>query len=199
MNQWDDRFRSEQYLYGEEVNVFVKEQFKNGSGKVGCFAEGEGRNAVYLARLGYDVTAYDYSIEGLKKAEQLATKYGVNITTNLKDLTIRNAVAPNQFDAAVLVFGHVNEKYQSIFFSNLIQSVKPGGYIVFEVYSKAQIEYKTGGPGDLSMLYDLEDVKAYCNENDVKIIDLAEREVFRHEGDKHYGKSSVIQGVIRKC
>lgn len=198
MNHWDKKFQADGYLYGEEANEFVKEQFESGSGKIGCFAEGEGRNAVYLAGLGYDVTAYDYAVEGLKKTELLAEKYGVKVTPVLKDLTKVEAVERQQFDATVMIFGHVIEEDQETLFNNLIQSVKQGGRIVFEVYATAQIDYGTGGPKDVAMLYDIEAVKNYCLGNNVSIIDLAEREVVRHEGDKHNGKCRVVQGVIEK-
>lgn len=80
----------------------------------------------------------------------------------------------------------------------MIQSVKPEGIIYFELYAKAQIDYGTGGPKDISMLYDLGDVKKCCESNDDNIIELAEKEVIRHEGDKHNGKWRVIQGIMVK-
>lgn len=199
MNHWDEKFKDETYLYGEEANEFVKEQFtKEGTGSIACFAEGEGRNAVYLARLGYDFTTYDYSAEGLKKTEKLASKFGVEVDTNLQDLTQENVVDEEQFDHAIMIFGHVKEESQQILFNNLIQSVKSGGKVYFEVYAKAQLEYGTGGPKDIEMLYALEDVLCYCENNDILIIELSEKEVVRHEGDKHNGKCCVIQGIMEK-
>ncbi|WP_414049141.1 class I SAM-dependent methyltransferase [Macrococcus animalis] len=199
MNHWDEKFKDKVYLYGEEANQFVKDQFtQEGTGSIACFAEGEGRNAVYLARLGYDVITFDYSAEGLKKTEKLAEKFGVKVNTNLQDLTKENAVDASQFDYAIMIFGHVKEESQQFLFNNLIQSVKPGGKIYFEVYAKAQLEYGTGGPKDSEMLYDLEMVRKHCELNDVTIIELEEKEVVRHEGDKHNGKCCVIQGILGK-
>ncbi|WP_414054379.1 class I SAM-dependent methyltransferase [Macrococcus equi] len=198
MNHWDEKFKDETYLYGEEANQFVKEQFEKGHGSIACLAEGEGRNAVYLAGLGYDVTAYDYAEEGLKKTKRLADKHHVEVNTRLADLTIENAVEEGAYDYAVMIFGHVEEKSQPTLFKNLIHAVKPGGKIYFEVYSKAQLDYGTGGPKKYEMLYDLEDVKNYCETNDVDTIELIEKEVERHEGDKHNGKCRVIQGIVEK-
>ncbi|UTH16601.1 class I SAM-dependent methyltransferase [Macrococcus epidermidis] len=199
MNHWDDKFKDDTYLYGEEANQFVKEQFQDkGKGSIACFAEGEGRNAVYLAQLGYDVATFDYSKEGLKKTEKLAEKFNVHVETNLKDLTVEEAVDKAQFDNAVMIFGHVEEDKQQVLFNNMIQSVKAEGKIYFELYAKAQIDYGTGGPKDISMLYDLGNVKKYSESNDVNIIELAEKEVVRHEGDKHNGKCRVIQGILEK-
>ncbi|WP_448963087.1 class I SAM-dependent methyltransferase [Macrococcus capreoli] len=199
MNHWDEKFQDENYLYGEEANQFIKEQFcEDDTGTIGCFAEGEGRNAVYLARLGYDVTTYDYSNEGLKKTKRLAEKFNVTVNTHLQDLTVEHAVDKAQFDKVIMIFGHVKEESQQVLFNNLIQSVKPGGKIYFEVYAKAQLDYGTGGPKDIEMLYDLEAIRKYCELNEVTIIDLEEKEVVRHEGDKHNGKCRVIQGILEK-
>ncbi|MEW8986827.1 MAG: class I SAM-dependent methyltransferase, partial [Bacillus sp. (in: firmicutes)] len=154
-NPWHERFGSEEYVYGEEPNLFIKKQsnrLENGK-KVVAFAEGEGRNAVYLAREGYEVTAYDYALNGLKKTEALAQRYGVSITTKQKDL-IQEQVPVEEFDAAIMVFGHFSKQDQKTVFDKLVSAVKPGGIVMMEVYSEDQVRYGTGGPKTIDMLYD---------------------------------------------
>src|SRR5699024_4183114 len=104
---WDESFSDTDYVYGEEPNVFIRQMsdWIPSSSRVGCFAEGEGRNAVYLAGKGHDVTSFDQSDIGLKKPRELADRYHVNVTTEEADLTA-DRVDDNQFDAVVMVFGH---------------------------------------------------------------------------------------------
>ncbi|WNF21176.1 class I SAM-dependent methyltransferase [Mesobacillus jeotgali] len=196
-NPWHERFGSEEYVYGEEPNLFIKKQsnrLEKGK-KVVCFAEGEGRNAVYLAREGYEVTAYDYALNGLKKTEKLAQRYGVNITTKQKDL-IQEQVPVEEFDAAIMVFGHFSKQDQKTVFDKLVSAVKPGGIVMMEVYSEDQVRYGTGGPKTIDMLYDpvdlLQWVKGY------KTLHFFYGEEERIEGQLHTGVGHIIQAIIEK-
>lgn len=195
--KWNERFSEEEYVYGEIVNEFIRENSSlfAAQAKVGCFAEGEGRNAIYLASLGYEVTAYDQSENGLEKTRKLAEKHQVNVGTISMDLTKEKADT-NQFDAAIMVFGHVPKPSQHFFIENIINSVKPGGHILFEVYSEDQLAYKTGGPPFVENLYDpasvLDWIKSY------KCLHFYYGDAVRNEGTKHTGLGSVIQVAIRK-
>src|SRR5699024_5714347 len=154
-NKWDEQFQQHKHTYGKEVNQFIKEKsplFPQQS-NIACFAEGEGRNAVYLAKQGQEVTAYDISTVGLMNAKLLAEENGVSIQTVEADL-IDMQLERNKYDGGIMVFGHVHELNQNQFLTNMINAIKPGGYFIFEVYSKAQIDYDTGGPGLVDMLYD---------------------------------------------
>ncbi len=194
---WNKSFSDENYVYGVEPNVFIKAQaneIKENS-KVACLAEGEGRNAVYLAKLGHHVTAYDISDVGLKKSKQLAEKNKVTIQTVEQDL-VKEKLPKEAYDAAILVFGHVHKDDQKKFIENAIQSVKKGGKVIFELYSTDQLTYQTGGPGHIDFLYEpkliLELIKSY----DVKHFYFGEAE--RFEGPRHNGLCSVVQVVIEK-
>jgi len=84
---WDDRYAAEDYAYGLDPNAFVAEMVMHiPDGPVLCLAEGEGRNAVYLAKSGHRVTAVDQSAMGLAKALRLAAASGVVIETVHADL-----------------------------------------------------------------------------------------------------------------
>ncbi|MBT2641397.1 class I SAM-dependent methyltransferase [Bacillus sp. ISL-41] len=196
-NPWNERFGSEQYVYGEEPNLFIKKQadrLEKGR-KVVCFAEGEGRNAVYLARQGLEVTAYDYAQNGLEKTEALAHRYGVNIKTKQKDL-IQDEVPVEEFDAAIMVFGHFSKQDQKTVFDKLVSAVKPGGIVMLEVYSEDQIQYGTGGPKTLDMLYDPADLLQWLK--GFKIMHFFYGEQERVEGQLHTGVGHVIQAIIEK-
>ncbi|HLQ73619.1 MAG TPA: class I SAM-dependent methyltransferase [Bacillota bacterium] len=194
---WDKSFSEEAYVYGEEANEFIRASshlFGEGEA-IACFAEGEGRNAVYLAKQGHDVTAYDQSKVGLKKAEQLAIKNKVTIETAAVDLT-NEKVPTAEYDGAVVVFGHVPAVDQPFFMENIINSVKAGGLIMVEVYSKEQLAYGTGGPPNEQLLYSPEDMLSFFKNE--RHIHFFYGEVTRHEGKKHNGLSHVIQVIAEK-
>ncbi len=195
---WDKQFSAKHYVYGETPNAFIKEHhhlFPKGS-KIAAFAEGEGRNAAFLAKEHY-VTAFDQSVVGLEKTRKLGEKFKVahKIETVEIDLT-EEKVTPESFDGAILVFGHVPENLQPTFFENIYRSLKPGGLFLFEVYSEKQLEYRTGGPGDISLLYSPELILSQLKA--LFPLHFYYGEAVRHEGDKHTGRCHVIQGIFRK-
>lgn len=196
-NKWHERFDTEEYIYGEEPNSFIKSE----AGRlrdcpaVVCFAEGEGRNAVFLAKKGHKVTALDYAESGLQKTQKLAEKNQVKVETKRANLLEYEAEA-DQFDAAVMVFGHFYGQDQRNVFEKLLKAVKPGGIIMLEVYSKEQIEYGTGGPPDVEMLYDPQDMLEWSRGH--HIIHFFYGEQIREEGILHTGKAHVIQLVLKK-
>lgn len=195
--KWDESFGREDFVYGTDANVFIKDQaerFEPGS-KIACLAEGEGRNAVYLAMLGHEVTAYDISKVGLNKADKLAETNNVSIHTKQINL-IDDDLPEDAYDNAILVFGHVHKNDQARLINNMIKTVKKDGLIMFEVYSTAQINYETGGPGKLDYLYDpqtvLELIKPY------EVLHFYYGETERFEGYRHSGLGHVIQVIIKK-
>lgn len=194
---WDKSFSEEGFAYGETENIFIHamSEIIPKQSRIGCFAEGEGRNAVFLAKQGHKVTAYDLSEKGLEKAEKLASQHGVEIETIAMDLTKQKA-EPNQYDAAIMVFGHVSKIDQLFLLENMIESVRPGGYIMFEVYSDEQTKYQSGGPGSLDMLYSPIDILRWIKP--YRCIRFFYGEAERNEGKRHSGKGHVIQVVIQK-
>lgn len=193
---WDQSFSDKDFVYGETENTFINEMSSiiPPHAKVGCFAEGEGRNAVYLAKLGHDVTTYDQSIIGLEKTETLALNNNVHVKTVEMDLT-HEQVGSNLYDAAIMVFGHVPKQDQPFFINSMIHSVKPGGHVIFEVYSEEQLAYKTGGPPSFDMLYNPIDILNWIH--DYKCIHFYYGEARRDEGKRHTGLGHVIQVVIQ--
>lgn len=194
---WDNSFSDKDFVYGERENVFIHEMSDiiPAHSKVGCFAEGEGRNAVYLAKMGHDVTSFDQSTIGLKKTKTLAQENHVKVDTVEIDLT-KEKVGSNQFDAAILVYGHVPKNDQPFLIDSMINSVKPGGYVMFEVYSEDQLDYKTGGPQSVDMLYNPADILHWIK--DYKCIHFYYGEATRNEGKRHNGVGHIIQVVIKK-
>src|SRR5438105_13182551 len=144
--KWDDRYSSSEFAYGEEPNNYLKEQLINiPVGKILFPAEGEGRNAVYAATLGWQVFAFDQSTEGKKKAMQLAKKNNVEINYEVGEFQSLNYEAA-QFDAMALIYAHFPADVKSGYHKTLITYLRPGGVVIFEAFSKKHLDYVTKNP-----------------------------------------------------
>lgn len=155
----------------------------------------EGRNAVYLAEQGMNVTAWDYAESGLAKTIMLAKERGVAVSTELVDLNEATWIKA-KWDEIVCIFGHFPTDLREKTLRGVKEAVKPGGYYLTEVYSHYQLPYKSGGPQDLDFLYRPEEfLKVFA---DWHIIHFFMGEVVRHEGELHSGLSHVIQFVGQK-
>ncbi|MBQ0138252.1 MAG: class I SAM-dependent methyltransferase [Kurthia sp.] len=197
MNIWQEIYSADEYVYGVQPNEFLLEHYElfKGSKKLATFAEGEGRNAVFLSTKGYMLTNFDYAQHGLDKSRKLASINHVHVASRLVDLT-KDDTPVNEFDGAVMIFGHFPKKYQKLVFDKIIASVKAGGYILMELYSEEQVNYASGGPKDRDMLFNSNDIQKWCSP--FKMVHFSVGEVERHEGIRHNGKSHVIQFIIKK-
>lgn len=192
MGHWDNRFRSENYVYGKSPNAFIEEfhQRLNLSGDALAIAEGEGRNAVYLAEKGMNVTTWDFAQSGLDKTNKLAQERGVSIQTELVDLN-EAKWSTDSWDEIICVFGHFPTELRTKTLQQIKKAVKPGGYFITEVYSHYQVPYKSGGPPNVEMLYKPEEfLTTFAN---WRIQHFFMGEVTRHEGELHNGLAHVIQ------
>ncbi|MGG0668419.1 class I SAM-dependent methyltransferase [Sporosarcina koreensis] len=195
-NYWHERFSAEEYIYGKEPNQFVVEAASMlPKGKVLCIAEGEGRNAVYLASLGYDVTTWDFAQSGLNKTRQLAEEQGVSVKTELRDLAEVEWEA-EQWDAIVHVFGHLPPDIMDRTMEGIQMTLKPGGYYISELYTKEQLRFGTGGPGNAAMLVDPADMLKKFDGYFIKHFYVGE--VNREEGLQHTGQAHVAQSMFQK-
>lgn len=197
MNQWNTRFQAENYVYGTKPNVFLSEMQKKHQlkGTALSIAEGEGRNAVFLAEQGMNVTAWDYAESGLAKTKKLAEERGVAVQTNLVDLN-NASWGINQWDEVVCIFGHFPAELRYKTLKGVKGAVKPGGYYITEVYSLYQIPYNSGGPKEAGFLYTPKDFLQIFSE--WRIVHFFMGEVVRHEGELHNGLAHVIQFVGQK-
>jgi 2-polyprenyl-3-methyl-5-hydroxy-6-metoxy-1,4-benzoquinol methylase len=192
---WNERYRSEEYAYGKEPNDFLVKQFSQIGKKVLCLAEGEGRNAVFLAKNSCKVTCIDYAEEGLHKAQQLAKENGVELTTvcaNLFDVNLKE----KEWDIIVVIFGHFPSDLRQKVHGQIYSALKPGGTLILEAYRKDQVNYKTGGPMNVDMLYSNEELSQDFKQFDQLEISETVREVY--EGAFHHGEAAVIQVVGKK-
>jgi hypothetical protein len=188
---WDKRFSSDEYIYGIEPNEFFKSQLdKLTPGRLLLLGEGEGRNAVYAAGLGWKVDAVDFSQSGKIKAERLAAKKKVTINYIVHDLSDYQP-EPESYDAAGLFFLHLEEDLRKKVHKKAIDALKKGGRLIMEAFEKEQLKYDSGGPKNLSLLYSLEDIAEDFIDLDFEY--FAKEIVELNEGKGHRGKASVIR------
>lgn len=198
---WDERYSVSEYVYGEYPNTYLKEKLETlPTGNILFVGEGEGRNGVHTARLGWNVTAFDISVEGKLKAEKLAYKYNVHIDYHVGELHDLN-FEENQFDVIALIFTHFSSESRSIIHKALGRFLRPAGIIILEAFSKKQIKHQVkgdsgGGPKNIDMLYTIEDIQSDFGY--LKTLELIETEISLLEGDFHNGVSSLIRFVGQK-
>ncbi|EON78615.1 hypothetical protein ADIS_0965 [Lunatimonas lonarensis] len=198
---WDERYGGTEYVYGVEPNVFFKESLASLSpGSMLLPAEGEGRNAVFAASIGWKVSAFDQSEQAKRKSDLLAKKRGVQLdyrVGTLEDL----AFASESFDAIGLIYAHfppaLKESYHRVFHSLL----RPGGMILFEAFSKGNLEYllknpNIGGPKDEDTLFSRDELRDFFSGYELFL--LEEKEVVLEEGIFHNGKGLVIRMIAKK-
>ncbi len=194
---WDERFASEQYIYGQEPNVFFKQQLELlKPGRILLPGEGEGRNGVWAATQGWEVHAIDQSIQGKRKAEQLATQKAVRLHSyevmNLADYTPNGSY----FDAIALTYVHLPSDMRNVFHQKLIQALKPGGYLILEAFDVQQLGYNSGGPKNIDMLYTTTLLAGDFAETEIVL--LEDTVDVLSEGKYHVGKAALVRLLARK-
>lgn len=194
---WDDRYRAPGFAYGVEPNDFLVGAHPHlpANGRVLCLAEGEGRNAVWLARQGHEVTAVDASLVGLDKARQLAAQHSVEITTVHADLA-DFAIDEKRWDGIVSIFAHVPAPLRRLVHARCVSGLRPGGIMLLEAYTPRQLEFKTGGPPVAELMMDSESLAQEFG--DLELLHLEERTRDIHEGEFHHGTGAVVQLIGRK-
>jgi SAM-dependent methyltransferase len=193
---WNQKYATSDYLYGVEPNEFIKEQLqKLEPGNILFPAEGDGRNAVYAAQLGWKVLAFDASYEARKKALKLAASKDICLDFRLLDYQMA-AFEPETFDAIGLVFTHLPPAMRNYMHQKYLSWLKPGGTILLEAFTPKQLNYTSGGPKAIEMLFTREQLEfdfigATSMQFEEKIITL-------DEGPGHQGPASVIRGMVKK-
>ncbi|QDE29904.1 class I SAM-dependent methyltransferase [Shewanella polaris] len=194
---WDQRYNEDEFVYGTEPNDFLKSEYFRipKGGRVLCLAEGEGRNAVFLAKQGYIVTAVDQSAVGLKKAESLAAKCGVEISTVVADLSHYD-VGLNVWDGIVSISAHVPPLLRKSLHRQAVSALKNNGVFILEAFTERHIHMAgVGGPpaSNKELFMSLEELETELKGLEFVIGNEVERHI--SEGKYHQGDSAVVQIV----
>ena len=193
---WDQRYAADDYFYGTEPNDFLRDEVARlPVGEVLCIGDGEGRNSVWLAERGYAVTAVDASAKGLEKAQSLARSRGVPLTTVHQDLATFD-FGSERWHAIVSIFCHLPSALRRAVYPRLQRGLRPGGVVLIESYTPAQLGRGTGGPPVADMMLDLATLRSEFAGLDELLGVERERDVV--EGKGHRGSSAVVQFVARR-
>lgn len=192
---WNQRYAANETVYGKIPNSYFKSVIDTlEPSSLLLPAEGEGRNAVYAASKGWDVTAFDYSAEAKLKAEAFAKEKGVKMNYTVVD--VNQFFSEKKYDAIALIYVHLSKKDRKDFHFKIANALAPGGLLMIEAFSKQQIHNTSGGPKSLDQLYSseilLEDFAS------LEILTLKETEIILDEGSFHQGKANVIRLLAKK-
>ena len=190
---WDEKFSADHYIYGTDPNDFLAAQAGAiPKGKVLCIGDGEGRNGVFLATQGYQVTSVDSSKVGLAKAQELAAEKGVTLKTVVADLNDFD-IGENQWDGVVSIYCHLPAPLRQKVHGNVVRSLKPGGVMLLEAYTPKQLEYNMGGPPVVELMYTADILRSDLKGLQFEHLQELDREVI--EGTHHYGMGAVVQVI----
>ena len=188
---WDERYGADEYVYGTAPNDFLAEvAARIPPGRVLCLADGEGRNSVWLAEQGFEVTAVDASAVGLRKGQRLAAERGVRVASVHADLA-EYRMEPGAWSGVVSIFAHVPPDVRRAVHREVVTGLAPGGAFVLEAYTPAQLGRGTGEPPTSDRMMTLDGLR---EELDGLRFDVG-RELRRdvREGRLHGGVSEVVQ------
>jgi SAM-dependent methyltransferase len=197
-SMWDQRFSGDDYLFGREPNEYLRSKapLLPAGGRVLSVADGEGRNSVWLARQGLKVQAFDISEVGVAKARLLASEAGVSVDYTVADCEQYNWTAQSHDGVVAIFIQFADPELRARLFANMVRALKPGGVLILQGYTPRQLEYKTGGPGQLSHLYTADLMRVAFK--DLQIVELIEYEAELNEGERHAGRSALLGLVATK-
>jgi protein-L-isoaspartate O-methyltransferase len=196
--RWNARFGASEYVFGAAPNASLAAQafrLRPGASAL-CVADGEGRNSVWLAQQGLNVTAFDFAPAGIAKARALAANAGVAVDYRLSDVAHWDWSAA-RYDVVVAIFVQFAPPgMRDAMFAGMIEATRPGGLLLLQGYGPKQLDYATGGPRKLENLY-TEDLLRQSFAS-LDILHLAAHDDVIAEGEGHRGMSALVDMVARR-
>ncbi|MDP2309860.1 MAG: class I SAM-dependent methyltransferase [Pseudomonadota bacterium] len=193
---WDQRYAEPELAYGSEPNDFLRAMAVHiPPGPVLCLAEGQGRNAVWLAEQGREVTALDASPVGMERARDLARVRGVPLETTVADLATWEGPL-GHWAGIVAIFAHFPAPVRERVHRAIPGWLRPGGVLIVEAYRPEQLDRGTGGPRDPKLLYSVEQLGIDFGGLAIERLEPVDRDV--HEGRYHTGSGAVVQCLARR-
>jgi SAM-dependent methyltransferase len=193
---WDERYSAKEYAYGTIPNNFLEENVNCiPKGKILSLAEGEGRNAIFLAKQGYSVTAVDASLVGLNKARKLAVENEVAVEFVHADLAAFD-LGENKWDGIVSIFCPLPSSLRKDLHKKVIIGLKRNGVFLLEAYTPDQLKHGTGGGNSVDLMQSKESLSLELAGLKFKHLIELERNVI--EGLYHTGIGAVVQAIASK-
>jgi SAM-dependent methyltransferase len=194
---WDERFAQAEPVYGEHPNAYLCAQAPRLTPgcKILVPGDGYGRNGIWLARQGFQVTTVDLSPVGVERARQSAQAARLTMSIEEADLGTWNWPV-GEFDAVASIFLHLPPEVRPQIHAQMLAALKPGGLLIIEAFTPAQLLHSSGGPKQVELLYAAEILRGDFAAADA--LELLEVEINLDEGRLHRGRAAVVQGVFRK-
>jgi len=195
---WDERFSRTELVYGDEPNAYLREQAQKrlkAGAKVLVPGDGYGRNGLWLAKQGCELTTIDVSPVGVERARNDAKRAGLALQILLGDVNTWDW-PKSEFDATVSIYLHLPPEQRSGVHRQMFEALRPGGIVILEAFTPAQLQFSSGGPKQVELLYNAEILRQDFAA--AEVLELAELEVELHEGKMHLGEGAVVRAVLRK-
>ncbi len=195
---WDERYSRTEPVYGDEPNAYLREQAQKrlkAGAKVLVPGDGYGRNGLWLAKQGCELTTIDVSPVGVERARNDAKKAGLALQILLGDVNTWDW-PKSEFDAIVSIYLHLPPEQRSGVHRQMFEALRPGGIVILEAFTPAQLQFSSGGPKQVELLYNAEILRQDFAA--AEVLELAELEVELHEGKMHLGEGAVVRAVLRK-
>lgn len=195
---WDEKYAVSHYRYGTDPNEFLAASIETYVGLpsevlvLGC---GEGRNAVWLAQTGYEVTAIDASRKAIEKTTHLMNDANVLLRTFQSDFADWEP-EEGRYSAVTLIYVHMPPELRKQTHAKAVRALKPGGFVFMEAYTPEQLQHETGGPKDRELLYTEDVIQSDFAELQPEL--LEERTIQLAEGPGHSGAAEVIRFIGKK-
>lgn len=193
---WNERYAQDTFVYGTEPNEFLRDNLKKmEAAKIILPCDGEGRNAVFAALLGWQVNAFDFSSSAKAKANKLAKE--MNVSPHYETADIHEKEYPeNSANVVALIYAHFPEELRKLAHQKAIKWLKPGGKIILEAFNPDQINNNSGGPKNVEMLYTKEILKEDFKDLNIELLEITETHLT--EGKYHEGKADIIRLIATK-
>jgi SAM-dependent methyltransferase len=198
--RFDARYSEPGFHYGTEPNEFLAAQASRlaPGQKALVPGDGEGRNGVWLAEEGLEVTTFDPSPVGVAKAKQLAAARGVEIDARVGEFATWHW-QDEAYDLVVLTYVHVAPPTRRKAHRAVWRTLKPGGLLILEAFSPRQVEMRkrgaTGGPKDLAWLFSEPMMREDFPDAEFLVLEDVDDDF---EGRTHSGRCAVLRVVARK-
>ena len=193
---WNNRFSGDGWAYGKEPNEWLKLRIQPNNGKALVPADGEGRNAVYIASLGYETTVFDLSDVGKNKCAILAKEKSVQVDYQVDDIVTRD-FKNEYYDLIACSWFHIPWELFAIHYPRMLKSLKPGGDFICEGYHTSQLELNSGGPKSLDLLWDLDEVMDVISDG-FDVIHAEVESIELDESDLHRGPAKVVRIHLKR-
>ena len=194
---WDERYQTPEYIFGDQPCqwLIMNQHRLPKCGSAIALGDGEGRNGVFLAEVGLQVTSVDLSEVGLNKARDLASTRGVAIETIQADLE-HYTMTPESQDLIVSIYCHLPETIRQVVHQRAELALKPGGLFILEAFHHSQLKYPSGGPKTTDLLYTLEALTG--DFQSLQVLEALDGLCYLDEGARHSGLGHIVRLVLQK-